>query len=86
VGIKCLSVYILAFVIRLAITCCVCRIVMWPVRPYRVLPRYLIKGNIFGERNIEHKIRVLAFCTTFWNIPLPEKNSAIHHRCTLVSV
>ena len=60
---------------------------LWPVWMYRILPHYLINGNIFGERNLEHKIRVLIFSTAFVsNISHSEKNSTRYHECRLKQV
>jgi len=47
---------------------------LWPLRLYNIFQPYLINGNIFEKTNIERKMCVLTFCTTFtWIISLSEK-------------
>ena len=57
-------------------------------RLYNILPRYLIKGTIFGEGEVtEHKTCVLIFTTIFFsNGSHSGDNSAeYYHKCTTFS-
>jgi len=36
-----------------------------PIRLYQIFPHYLIKGRIFGGKNIGHLMCILIFSTTF---------------------
>ena len=60
---------------------------LWPVRLYHIFPHYLIKGTIFGNNLIEHKICVLILSTTFVpNISHSKKNSARYIHKSKLSV
>ena len=48
---------------------------LWPASLHNIFPHYLINGTIFEKKVIEHKMRVLSFCTTsVLNISDSKKN------------
>jgi len=50
---------------------------LWPAHLYKMFPHYIINGNIFEKEVVEHKMRVLIFCITLFEITfLYKKNWA----------